>query len=195
MLLYILLVMTISLGISLYDTSLQEPVEYTADVQTDTHVSAETDVEYTADVQTVTHVTSEAEKDRPTTYDIATSNHLTQFDDYSHDLLARLVTAESGGESFDGQIAVAEVVLNRIASPDYPNSLYEVIYEHNQFEPVRNETINRPASESARKAVDEALNGSNIARGALFFYNEKTATSRWLDQFPTIVQIGNHTFK
>ena len=185
MLLYILLAMTISLGISLYDTSLQEPVEYTADVQT----------ECTADVQPVTRVSAETEKDRPTTYDIATSNHLTQLDDYSHDLLARLVTAESGGESFEGQIAVAEVVLNRIASPDYPNSLYEVIYEHNQFEPVRNEAINRPASESARKAVDEALNGSNIARGALFFYNEKTATSRWLDQFPTIVQIGNHTFK
>lgn len=134
-------------------------------------------------------------QEEPTTYEIATNGHLTQLDTYSHDLLARLVTAESRNEPFEGKVAVAEVVLNRIASNEFPNSLYEVIYQENQFQPVRNGTINEHATDLAKQAVDEALNGSNIAQDALFFYNYQTAESRWLDSLPTITQIGNHTFK
>lgn len=147
--------------------------------------------------QTPTNTYGEPDQPKtlPTTYEVATTNALTEFDAYSHDLLSRLVTAESQGEPFIGQVAVAEVVLNRIASKDFPNSLYEVIYQPNQFEPVRNEMIDKPSTATAREAVDEALNGSNTAHDALFFYNAETATSRWLDQFPTIIEIGNHTFK
>lgn len=138
---------------------------------------------------------AEPKPTQPVAYNVRTTNDKTILKNSDFDLLARLVTAESKGEPFTGQIAVAEVVLNRMTSEEFPNSLSDVIYQTNQFEPVQNGMINESATESAQQAVTEALNGTNISQGALFFYNKETATSRWLDQFPTIVQIGNHTFK
>lgn len=183
-------------------------------IQTDNHVTLSNDqipVEMTKEVPVVTPISSDKPEIStntsfeesetatpdvpPTTYEVATNHELTQLDDESHDLLSRLVTAESRGEPFEGQIAVAEVVLNRISSDEFPNSLYEVVYQVNQFEPVHNGMIDEPATEESRNAVDEALNNSNIAHNAVFFYNLQTAESRWLDQFPIITQIGNHTFK
>ncbi|PFN99238.1 N-acetylmuramoyl-L-alanine amidase [Bacillus sp. AFS076308] len=112
------------------------------------------------------------------------------------DLLARLVRAEAESEPYQGKVAVACVVLNRVASSSFPNSIKEVIYQKGQFQPVRNGEINQPADEDSIRAVQEAINEkSNVAAGSLFFYNPATATNRWLDSRATTLVIGNHVFK
>jgi N-acetylmuramoyl-L-alanine amidase len=112
------------------------------------------------------------------------------------DLLARLVRAEAQTESLEGKIAVACVVLNRVESPKFPDSIKEVIYSPGQFQPVANREINKPADEESIKAVQAALTEQRqVAPGALFFYNPTIATSRWLDTRETTLVIGQHVFK
>lgn len=115
---------------------------------------------------------------------------------YEKDLLARLVRAEAEAESYAGKVAVAEVVLNRVDSPDFPNSISAVITQRGQFSPVSNGAINRPADAESKRAVNDALSmDRSRGAGSLFFYNAKTASSRWLDSKPTTLVLGNHTFK
>jgi N-acetylmuramoyl-L-alanine amidase len=114
---------------------------------------------------------------------------------YEKDLLARLVEAEAKGEIYAGKVAVAYVVLNRVDSEQFPNTVSGVINQAGQFSPVRNGAINEPASEESKRAVEEALLADRSNSESLFFYNAKTASSRWLDSRPTTKVIGNHTFK
>jgi N-acetylmuramoyl-L-alanine amidase len=112
------------------------------------------------------------------------------------DLLARLVRAEAQTESLEGKIAVACVVLNRVESPQFPDTIKEVIYAPGQFQPVQNGEINKPADEESFQAVQAALSEERqLAPGALFFYNPAIATSRWLDTRETTLVIGQHVFK
>jgi N-acetylmuramoyl-L-alanine amidase len=112
------------------------------------------------------------------------------------DLLARIVRAEAQSESFEGKVAVAGVVLNRVDSPKFPDTVKGVIYAPGQFQPVKNGQINKPADKESIKAVHTALaNKGDAVNGALFFYNPAIATNRWLDSRPTTVVIGNHVFK
>lgn len=111
------------------------------------------------------------------------------------DLLARLVRAEAESEPYAGKVAVAEVVLNRVDSDQFPNSIASVIYQSGQFSPVSSGVINRSADSESVQAVKQALKSGDISNGALFFYNPRTATSRWLDSRSTTTVIGNHTFK
>jgi N-acetylmuramoyl-L-alanine amidase len=114
------------------------------------------------------------------------------------DLMARLVRAEAVGEPYAGKVAVATVILNRVASPDFPNSIREVIYQisngHYAFTPVANGQINQPADAASKKAVNEALAFRGKGNGSLFFYNPKTAVSQWIFSRETTVTIGNHRF-
>jgi N-acetylmuramoyl-L-alanine amidase len=112
------------------------------------------------------------------------------------DLLARLVRAEAETEPYDGKVAVACVVLNRVESAKFPDTIKEVIYQKGQFQPVRNGQINKPANEDSIRAVHQALNESRtLAQDSLFFYNPAIATSRWLDSRATTIIIGDHVFK
>jgi len=118
------------------------------------------------------------------------------YSDYEIDLLARLVRAEAEGEPYNGKVAVACVVLNRVESPRFPNTIRNVIYEKGQFQPVQNGEINQPADLNSIKAVRDALTVSRHMVGhALFFYNPATAESHWLDSRTTAMQIGRHVFK
>lgn len=114
------------------------------------------------------------------------------------DILARLVRAEAGGEAYIGQVAVAATVLNRVSSPSYPNTVRGVVYQvyngYIQYCPVRNGTINLPANPTAYRAVQDALNGWDPSRGALSFYNPRTATNAWIRSRPVTTVIGNHVF-
>lgn len=112
------------------------------------------------------------------------------------ELLARIVHAESKGEPYIGQVAVAAVILNRIDSPDFPNTLSGVIYQPGAFEPVSNGTINQsvPSDASARKAASEALNGYDPTGGCLYFFNPDTATSKWIWSKTIVKTIGKHHF-
>jgi len=112
------------------------------------------------------------------------------------ELLARIVHAESKGEPYIGQVAVAAVILNRIDNPDFPNTLAGVIYQPGAFEPVMNGTINQevPKDASARKAAQEALNGYDPTGGCLYFFNPNTATSKWIWSKTIVKTIGKHNF-
>ena len=114
------------------------------------------------------------------------------------DLLARLVTAEAGGEPYTGQVAVAATVLNRLKDPRYPNTVPGIIYQVDngryQYSPVMNGRINLPASPSAYKAVQDALNGWDPSNGANGFYNPSKTTNKWVRSHPATASIGNHVF-
>ncbi|MFC4617116.1 cell wall hydrolase [Camelliibacillus cellulosilyticus] len=110
-------------------------------------------------------------------------------------LLAQLVEAEAGGEPFEGKVEVARVVLNRVASPDFPNTISGVIKETNQFTPVKNGKIHNNPTPSDYQAVDQAMASQNEKDGAVYFYNPDIAKSTWLADKPTVKVIGHHVFK
>lgn len=109
-------------------------------------------------------------------------------------LLAQLVYAEARGEPYKGQVAVAAVVLNRVESSKFPNSIAKVIYQPRAFSVVDDGQINLAPDQTALSAARDAINGWDPAGGALFYYNPNTATSAWIWSRPVIVVIGNHKF-
>ncbi|SDI21481.1 cell wall hydrolase [Alteribacillus bidgolensis] len=120
---------------------------------------------------------------------------------YPHErnLLERIVSAEAEGESYAGKVAVATVVLNRVKSDEFPDSIKKVIYEvsptgHPSFSPVSDGSINQPADEESKKAVREALAFEGQGSGSLFFYNPAIASNHWIATRETTSVIGNHVF-
>jgi N-acetylmuramoyl-L-alanine amidase len=118
--------------------------------------------------------------------------------DADKDLIAHLVNAEAKGEPYAGKVAVATVILNRVASPDFPSTVKEVVYQKSNgyfaFTPVQNGAINQVPDASSRAAVNEALAFRGQGKGSLFFYNPKTAVSKWIFSREVTVTIGNHRF-
>lgn len=110
------------------------------------------------------------------------------------DLLARLVEAEAKGEPYKGKVAVATVVLNRVESSLYPDTITEVIYQPGQFTPVQNGEIYKPASEESKMAVHEALAFQGLGRGSLYFYNPEKTDDQWVRSKSITTVIGNHIF-
>ncbi|MBQ8431661.1 MAG: cell wall hydrolase [Clostridia bacterium] len=112
--------------------------------------------------------------------------------------LSRIISAESKGEPLLGQIAVGNVVLNRVDSPSYPNTIYGVIFDRKygtQFSPVSLGTIYQAPSASAVIAAKICLEGYRISDTILFFLNPKIATNHWIEQArPYAFTIGNHQF-
>ena len=109
-------------------------------------------------------------------------------------LLARLIYGEARGESYIGQVAVGAVVLNRIKSASFPNTMAGVIYQRYAFTAVDDGQINLTPNETAKKAARDAMNGWDPSYGALYYYNPATATSQWIFSRKTTVTIGNHVF-
>lgn len=113
-------------------------------------------------------------------------------------LIARLIHAEARGESFEGQVAVGAVILNRLESPHFPQSIREVIYQRNsrvcQFSPVGDGSINLEPGEQSVQAAWQALQGKDPTGGALFFYNPNLSKDQWIRTLPVMTRIGNHVF-
>lgn len=111
-------------------------------------------------------------------------------------LLARLINGEARGEPYKGQVAVGAVVMNRVKSPKFPNTIAGVIYQKGQFSCVTDGQFNKPIDKNSTvyKAAKEALNGSDPTNGALYFYNPKTTKSKWLFTLKTVATIGSHRF-
>lgn len=109
-------------------------------------------------------------------------------------LLARLVYAEARGEPYTGQVAVASVVLNRVKSSSFPNSVAGVIYQRGAFDVVSDGQINLTPNSTAKKAAQDAINGWDPSYGAIYYFNPNTATSKWIWSRPLTVVIGNHRF-
>jgi len=118
--------------------------------------------------------------------------------DNEKDLFARLVEAEAEGEPYEGKVAVATIVLNRVESPQFPDTVTEVINEvvgdAYAFSPVQNGEINKPASEESTHAVEEALKREDTLHDSIFFYNPEIATDNWIRSRQTVETIGNHVF-
>lgn len=112
------------------------------------------------------------------------------------DLMAKLVYAESRGEPFDGKVAVASVVLNRVQSPDFPDSIKDVIFEPRAFSCVKDNNIIASPDQNCYDAVYEAIKGTDPTNEALFFYNPKISTCSWMKAIKKIDSraIGQHVF-
>ena len=109
-------------------------------------------------------------------------------------LLAHAVYAEARGEPYAGQVAVAAVILNRVTSPSFPNTISGVIYQPWAFSSVNDGQINLTPNQTAINAAQDALNGWDPSYGCLYFYNASTSTSKWIYSRKTVVTIGNHIF-
>lgn len=110
-------------------------------------------------------------------------------------LLARVVHGEARGEPYIGQVAVAAVILNRVLSKRFPNTIDGVIYQNMQFESVTNGQFNLRPSSSAYRAANEALKGFDPTLGAIYFLNPKVASNtNWFDKRQKTVTIGDHVF-
>lgn len=109
-------------------------------------------------------------------------------------LLARLVYGEARGEPYLGQVAVAAVVLNRVKSASFPNTVAGVIYQSGAFDVVSDGQINLTPNDSAKRAAQDAMNGWDPTSGCLFYYNPATATSAWIRKKTVKLSIGNHVF-
>ena len=109
-------------------------------------------------------------------------------------LLSRLVYGEARGEPYTGQVAVAAVVLNRVRSSSFPNTISGVIYQKGAFDVVSDGQINLTPNDTAKKAAQDALNGWDPTNGAIYYFNPATATNKWIWSRPMTVTIGKHRF-
>jgi spore cortex-lytic enzyme len=111
-------------------------------------------------------------------------------------LLARAINGEARGETYEGQVAVGAVILNRVAHSSFPNTIAGVIYQPGAFTAVSDGQINVAIEESSTvvKAARDALNGWDPTDGAIYYFNPDTATNKWIWSRPLIKTIGKHRF-
>ncbi len=109
-------------------------------------------------------------------------------------LLARLIHGEARGEPYTGKVAVGAVVLNRVKSSSFPNTIAGVIYQSGAFDAVSDGQINLSPDSSALKAAQDAINGWDPSYGAIYYFNPSTATNKWIWSRPLTVTIGKHRF-
>lgn len=109
-------------------------------------------------------------------------------------LLAKCIYAEARGEPYTGKVAVGAVILNRVKSSKFPNTISGVIYQPWAFTSVNDGQINLEPDEECKKAARDAMNGWDPTYGCLYYYNPATATSKWIWSTKTVVKIGKHVF-
>ncbi len=109
-------------------------------------------------------------------------------------LLAKAIYAEGRGESYTGQVAIGAVIMNRVKSPSFPNTVSGVIYQKGAFTAVTDGQINLEPNQTAYNAARDAMNGWDPTYGALYYYNPAVATSAWIFDRKTVTVIGKHVF-
>jgi N-acetylmuramoyl-L-alanine amidase len=109
-------------------------------------------------------------------------------------LLSRVIYGESRGEPYTGQVAVGAVVMNRVKSSSFPNTISGVVYQSGAFDAVKDGQINLTPDSTAKKAAQDALNGWDPSYGAIYYFNPSTATNKWIWSRPMTVTIGKHRF-
>jgi N-acetylmuramoyl-L-alanine amidase len=108
--------------------------------------------------------------------------------------IAQMIHAEARGEPYLGQVAVGAVIINRVKSPKFPNTVKDVLFQDGAFQPIRNGTFYQAASEQAYRAALEALNGHDPTNGALFFFNPSISKDRFMHSRTPAITIGQHRF-
>ncbi len=109
-------------------------------------------------------------------------------------LLARAINGEARGEPYTGQVAVGAVIMNRVRHASFPNTIAGVVYQPGAFTAVSDGQINAQMSESCIRAARDALNGWDPVGGAIYYYNPRTATNKWIRTRPVVMTIGKHVF-
>ncbi|WP_332649265.1 spore cortex-lytic enzyme [Lysinibacillus sp. 54212] len=109
-------------------------------------------------------------------------------------IMANAVYGEARGEPYEGQVAVAAVILNRLESSEFPNTISDIIFQPLAFTAVADGQIWLTPNDRAKQAVLDAINGWDPSENALYYFNPKTATSKWIWTRPQIKQIGEHIF-
>ena len=111
-------------------------------------------------------------------------------------LMARAINGEARGEPYEGQVAVGAVILNRVKSSKFPNTIAGVIYQSGAFTAVADGQINQPIAEGSTvyKAAQDAKNGWDPTGGCIYYFNPSTATNKWIWSRPLVKTIGKHRF-
>ena len=109
-------------------------------------------------------------------------------------LIAKAIYGEARGEPYTGQVAVGAVIMNRVKSSKFPNTISGVIYQKGAFDAVSDGQINLSPNSSAKKAAQDAINGWDPSYGAIYYFNPKTATNKWIWSRPVTIVIENHRF-
>lgn len=122
------------------------------------------------------------------------SSNSTSYSNSDVELLGKLISAEARGESYEGQVAVGAVVLNRVKHPSFPDSISGVIYQNGAFSCVNDSNWYAAIADSARRAAIDALNGWDPSGGAIYYYNAKKTTNSFMHSRPVIKVIGDHRF-
>lgn len=120
--------------------------------------------------------------------------YMSQQESYDLYLLAKCIHAEARGESYIGKVAVGAVILNRVASPEFPNTIYGVIYQPWAFTCTHDGQIDLEPDRASYQAAQDALNGWDPTYGCIYYYNPRTATSSWIFNREIVTTIGDHVF-
>lgn len=123
-----------------------------------------------------------------------TSGSVPQATESNINLLARIISAEARGEPYTGQVAVGAVVLNRVESPSFPDTISGVIYQNGAFTAINDGQFWEPVEAGCYNAARDALNGWDPTGGALYYYNPAKTSNKWIRSRPVITQIGDHLF-
>lgn len=123
-----------------------------------------------------------------------TSSNSTSYSNSDVQLLAKVISAEARGESYEGQVAVGAVILNRVKHPSFPDSISGVVYQKGAFSCVNDSNWYAEVSDSAKRAATDALNGWDPSGGAIYYYNAKKTNDAFMHSRPIVRVIGDHRF-
>ncbi|MCI6245524.1 MAG: spore cortex-lytic enzyme [Eubacterium sp.] len=118
----------------------------------------------------------------------------TQYSNSDVELLAKVISAEARGESYEGQVAVGAVILNRVSHPSFPDSISGVVYQSGAFSCVYDSNWYEPVSPTSKKAATDAINGWDPSGGAIYYYNPAKTNDKFMHSRPVITTIGSHRF-
>lgn len=118
----------------------------------------------------------------------------TQYSNSDVELLAKVISAEARGESYEGQVAVGAVILNRVAHPSFPDSISGVVYQSGAFSCVYDSNWYEPVSAASKKAATDAINGWDPSGGAIYYFNPAKTSDSFMHSRPVITIIGSHRF-
>lgn len=122
------------------------------------------------------------------------STNNTAYSDADVQLLGKVISAEARGESYEGQVAVGAVILNRVAHSSFPDSISGVVYQNGAFSCVNDSNWYQPISDTSKKAAIDALNGWDPSGGAIYYFNPAKTSDKFMHSRPVITVIGSHKF-
>lgn len=124
----------------------------------------------------------------------SSSSSNSQYSNEDIELLAKVISAEARGESYEGQVAVGAVILNRVKHPSFPDSISGVVYQKGAFSCVTDSNWYKPVAESSKKAARDAINGWDPSGGAVYYFNASKTSDAFMHSRKVIKVIGNHKF-